>query len=670
MSPSRLPRVGLAIGICLGAGSACKVPLLDINAGFVTADASWFANEETLFVFYELGADQGLGDDSVLEIRYTTDDGTVGWTSLAELPAVHTHLSIDCGFESRCGSRSLHVPREPRQVGLRLRYHREGEISLEANTLLNIVGSGPAHSHRSLLVYGVFDESNRAIQWRSRHRFPTIRNEEAERLGLRRRFTIEAQRFGDDDLGTPDNPYAYGVECPPQFAGLELATVETDERAVFNVRDLPSAASSAAMVCADATAIDATGPFTTRAVAQKNPEVRPAFPVLRSPVRDATPIKYLLSVCERSISSDHLAMQRQRLFLDGVSPVCVDNWMNGTLADELAARFREDIERVRADGHDMVLSIAIHHDTPGLGAVLEEVLSTVLATDRDRTTPRVAGAFLLDSYGYHIDRDDLRRTAIWCPARLPDLDELEDVGSDASLVCAIVIDNPSLSLGPFDFGTLPIFPSRSMYLDFIDQYSDDQAGNMKSLAFRVPELPASANHVRLGDYGVATFLNGEVITADADDAFSFCNTDEYAGFVFRSADTPELMPVDTLPEWHEMARSGMAQQTYELGIVWDFPFLLHIEYEIVLAGSVSAFSASLPFGIGVDAEEFLGSDLWTTEEFPLAETLTQCRRFCDHPTFDSAGVYQVTQSFRAAYLAACYAPKYPRRSDSGFPHDP
>ena len=733
----------------VGVGPACKVPLSDIDAEFLIADTAWFAEEETLFVFYKVTAEQGLGDESVLEIRYTTDDGSVAWTSLNELPSVHTHLSVDCGFESRCGSRSIHVPKEPREVALRLRYHRDGVVSLDASTLFNVVGPGPAHSHRSLLVYGVLDKLNHAVQWRARHRFPTIRNEQAEELGLRRRFVIEAQRFGDLDLDLSNNPYAYGVDCPPSFTALDLATVETDARAVFNPDDLPPGASAAATVCANATVYDPTGPFTTTALARKNPEVRPAFPLLRSPIRDATPIKYVLSVCERTISSGHLAMQRQRLLIEGVSPVCIDDWTHERLVDELSARFKEDIERVRADGRDMVIAIALHHDTPSLGPVIEEVLSTTLAAERDRTTPRVAGAFLLDSYGYHVDNADVRRAVIWCPADLPEelgfddedsgdgesestpdggLDagateisptdadttdhrapdggktdggspgpekgdggapggdkgdggggekgdggqpddkepNLGDLAIDPSLACVIMPDTPSLSLGPFDLGTLPIFPSREMYLDFIDTYSDDQAGRMRSLAFRVPELPANAEHVPLGMFGVATFLNDEVITADADDAFSYCETEEYAGFVFRAAGPPDLLPLQALPGWHELAGG----ENYPIGIVWDFPYLLHIEYETIFAGAVSAFSASVPVGIGVQSEDDFGSEVWTTDEFPLAETLTQCRRFCDHPTFDSAGVYHVSDGFRSAYLYACYAPLFPQRGDSGFPHDP
>ena len=686
------------MAVMLWGTPGCKVPLSDINAAFTIADVAWFAEEETLFVFYELSAEQGLGPDSRVEIRYTTDAGSVPWTPLVSLEFVHPHVAVDCGFRSRCGSASLHVPLSPRNVELRLRYHREGALSLDAETALNIVGPGPPHTHRSLLIYGVFDETNRAVQWRARHRFPTIRNEEAQRLGLRRRFTIEEQRFGSAALGAEDNPYAYGVTCPSPFSpftpftALPFTTVDTTERAAFNVEDVPDEASDASEVCAQATVYGPNASFTTGAVARKNPEVRPAFPLLRSPIRDAVPIKYLLSVCGRTISDEHLEMQKQRLLMENASPICIDEGSEDRFIDALAARIRDDIEATRAQGRDMVLVFALHHDSDAFGGRIEGLLETLLGPERMRTTPRVAGAFVLDSYIYTVTQAQAARTVIWCPAEipveLPDLlggDEETDAGvgdadvddeldggffgediNTASLACAILPDNPDLSLGPFSFSALPIFPSRQVYLDFIDTYSARESGTMKSISFRVPELPPNAEHVFAGGFGVATFLNDEVLTAEPDDAFSYCESDEYQGFVFKEPFVMEPLPISALPEFH----SALPADTYRLGIFWEFPYLLRLRYETVTAGAISAFSATLPFGIASTTDQNFGSELWLEEEFSLAETLTQCERFCDHPTFDAAGIYQINDDFRTAYAAACYTPNFPRRGDSGFPSDP
>jgi hypothetical protein len=189
---------------------------------------------------------------------------------------------------------------------------------------------------------------------------------------------------------------------------------------------------------------------------------------------------------------------------------------------------------------------------------------------------------------------------------------------------------------------------------------------MRSLGFRAPERTPTSENVRLGEFGVATFFNNEVITAAPSDAFSYCLDELQGPFVFRFAGLPEPLPMLALPETHRLA----PQATYELGLAWDFPFLLRLEYEVSLAGSATAFDVSVPFGLaGLDGA-YYGSPLWTLSEFPLAAALTQCTRFCDHPTFDTAGVYNVKNAFRDVYGNLCYRPRYPRVTDGGFPRDP
>ena len=61
--------------------------------------------------------------------------------------------------------------------------------------------------------------------------------------------------------------------------------------------------------------------------------------------------------------------------------------------------------------------------------------------------------------------------------------------------------------------------------------------------------------------------------------------------------------------------------------------------------------------------------MWQADSFSLEETLTQCRRFCTHPTFDSAGAYNVADPFDTTYPSTCYLPLYPKLGDSGFPLD-
>ena len=112
-------------------------------------------------------------------------------------------------------------------------------------------------------------------------------------------------------------------------------------------------------------------------------------------------------------------------------------------------------------------------------------------------------------------------------------------------------------------------------------------------------------------YGVATFPNGELISADEDDAFSYCAGDESYVFLFRSQTlqnaafqaalaeqcaegavdatfcayaTLGVLPIQLLPLWH----GSFPEENYDLGLAWDFPFLLRMEYQASVAGAVTA----------------------------------------------------------------------------------
>lgn len=673
----------LVVALTLPLATCTKVRLYPVGAAFVVADATWFEEEQTLFFFTDVSAEQGLGDESVVEVTWVTDDGEVDWIPLSDVTNVHTHVPVDCGPDALCGSASVHVPELPRQVNIRLRYHRDGDLALLARPRLNIVHDGPMPDSRSLVVYGVFDRKNERVQWRGRHNFPTLRNEEVERLGLRRQIDIDAQHHGTPDEPLPfTNPYGYGEPCPDDYTPLDQTPLSFDERAAFNEELLPVDAYPSSEVCARATVYDAVGPFSAPALARKNPEVRPAFPALRSPVEDAVILPFFLGPCDRVISEDHEAMLRQRLLLGDIPITCTEGWDQEGFVDRLASTFRDAIEATRPDGRDMVLAVALNQDERGVTDVVEQALDEVVPQERLRNTPRVAGAFVLDSELHTVTTPELSQSAVWCPASLNVV--------DASIACAVAPDNPELELGPFSFSALPILPPRGQYLDFIATYSVNAAGRVTGLAYRVPEFSVTATHVDLGEFGAATFLDDEVITAEREDAFSICVDAEPNLYLFRPSilepgvvspddcaalGLPEevcalieygALPLDYLPDWHNFVADGV----YDLGVWWEFPYLARLDYETSFAGAVSAFGLSVPFGVRQPGQAYYGTPLWLEEEFSLEGLLTQCDRFCDHPTFDSAGIYQVLDDFRSAYAHACYAPQLPELGDGGFPRDP
>lgn len=649
------------MGLC----SCPKVPLVDIHAGFVMSDAVWFEDEQTLFVFYRVEAQQGIEPLSLLELRYRTDAEERAWTPLQSIASVHTHLSVDCGAKVRCGSWSLKVPLVPRQVGLRLRYHPQGSLALDSQVAFFKVESGPPHSNRSLVLYGVFDETNTRVQWRARHTFPNLRNHQVEEMGLRRHFRIWEERSGNVAAPDQGNQYWYAVaECPGQALGGEA--LESTERARFSETTLPVWASNHSTVCAKSLVQDGRGPFEAVAVARKNPEVRAAFPALRSPVRPALRVSFLLRPCHRTISNEHLAMQEQRLLLEGAPTICLDSWQVMGFSDSLATQFRAALDSHRGQGQDMVLSLALHHDdTSGrLARVVANALAAVLVFERDLSTPRGVGAFVFDSYGRSLGPSELSPLVLWCPAlTVDDLDQVDDASQRA---CPLMPDIPDISLGPFRFSALAILPTRTQYLTFISKYGAAQAGKMKQLDVLAPQLTAVSQNVSFGASGVATFFNNEIFTPAPTDALSYCASAASQSIVFRTPGMSSPMGLDQLPDIHQ----ALPEPAYSLGLVWDSPFLVRVSYEVVLGGQLNALGFSVPFGFrGVSGDEY-GSQLWKAESFDLQEVLKQCTRFCEHPTFRTDGVYQVGKPFRPDYANACYRPQFPKMGDGGFPLDP
>jgi hypothetical protein len=313
----------------------------------------------------------------------------------------------------------------------------------------------------------------------------------------------------------------------------------------------------------------------------------------------------------------------------------------------------------------MVLVLALHHDdTSGaLAAAVEQALAEVLPFERDRGSPRVSGAFVFDSFGHALARPELRRLVLWCPAQ-----EGDQPDAPARRSCPLLPVVPELKLGPFSLSNLPILPTRAQYLKFIDKYSEGQAGRMRELTFLAPERTATSSNVEVGDFGVVTFFNNEILTPAPGDVFSFCERGDprAASVVFRSAITPDPLPLAALGEVNELA----PQPAYALGVLWDFPFLAKLTYESDVAGVTGAFSLTVPFGVAITGKDTYGTALWEQGEFSLRHTLLQCTAFCTHPTFDSAGVYNVISTFRGSYRDRCYSPRNPVPDPGGFPRDP
>lgn len=671
----RTATVALLLAVLAGCGLYVpKVPITDIGAFFSIADATWFEREQTLFFFYRVEASQGLSDASQIEISWRTDDVTQAFAPLSSLPMVHEHVAVSCGPRTICGSVSVAVEKIPRDVQMRLRYHRDGELTLDSFAQLNIVDIGRPDDDRSAVIYGVFDERNTAVQWRLRHQFPTLRNEEVESLGLRRRLIIEDQAVGDLDNDSestlfPDNPYGYAfaAECPRAlFSSLGFADFEFNVRAQFAAEALPLSASDNGTICAKTTVFDAVGAFAAPALARKNSEVSSAFSALRTPVRPATQIRFFLETCNNIPSAIHRTMQLQRLQMSESDSVCIDDFAATDFVSRLSRRFQDRIDEVRVAGNDMVLVLGVQRADRlrEVSVAVERALAFVVDDEATKSSPRLAGAFVFDSAAYGVSSIVVASNVLWCPSTFGGAD-LEGIDNVSSRTCAIQA-NSDVVLGPLRIASLPILPTREQYLTFVDNFGEAQTGAMNALSFRAPTRTPQSDNVPLGSFGTGTFFNNEGVTADVDDRFSYCADNDTGTVIFRIAGFEDLFPLSVLPDFQDQAPQGR----YELGLAWDFPYLLQLNYTVVAAAAVTVANFTIPFGPSSPAEEFFGSGTWSQESFDISDVLLRCDRFCDHPTFDNAGVYNVQALFDQTYRSDCYRPTFPTRADGGSPLDP
>src|SRR5262249_1956192 len=163
----------------------------------------------------------------------------------------------------------------------------------------------------------------------------TLRNADVEALGLRRWFRVSEPRAVEVPMAD-DNFYLYGfaTHCPDSALSFDFPPTETDDRARWMNGTLPVSASTWPAVCDWSCVRDALGEYEVAAIARKNPEVHPAFPELRSPVKQNTTVGFVLKPCHREISATHLAMQTQRLLLAGAPTVCIDDTAGETFVTE------------------------------------------------------------------------------------------------------------------------------------------------------------------------------------------------------------------------------------------------------------------------------------------------------------------------------------------------
>jgi hypothetical protein len=217
----------------------------------------------------------------------------------------------------------------------------------------------------------------------------------------------------------------------------------------------------------------------------------------------------------------------------------------------------------------------------------------------------------------------------------------------------------------------------------VARYGEGAVGETTKITVLAPRRGADARDVVLGSFAadgndlidpfspfsstdIATFFDDEYLTLLPEERLSVC-AGQASGNVVAQAEAAEpAVPLDALPALHV----GDPRPRYQLGLRWDGAFYLRFDYRAVLGSATEVVGLTLPLSPSLPGAVSFREELWTAATFDLRDELQKCRRFCDHPTFDSAGIYQVQALFSPAYENDCYAPRFPTPADGGFPDDP
>jgi hypothetical protein len=359
----------------------------------------------------------------------------------------------------------------------------------------------------------------------------------------------------------------------------------------------------------------------------------------------------------------------------------------------LTNRIESLINDERVVGDDMVLSIVLNREDAdeAVAAALEAILHDVLVEERSKTSPRAVGAVVYDSASFTQQFPEAKPSLLWCPAAfgVDDLAELVDPSvlnqlyhCALGLDLAVPIDLPQ-PLDRLTIAQLPLLATRRQFTNYVARYGENAVGETTRITVLAPRRGADARDVPLGtslvdteevidpfspfsSTDIATFFDDEILTILPEEALSVCAGGASGTVVVQAATDEPPQPLDALPARHAVD----PRPRYQLGLRWDGAFYLRFDYRAVIGTTTEVVGLTIPFSPSLPGSVSFREELWTAASFDLRDELQKCRRFCDHPTFDSAGVYQVQTAYSPGYQNDCYAPVFPTPDDGGFPDDP
>jgi hypothetical protein len=293
--------------------------------------------------------------------------------------------------------------------------------------------------------------------------------------------------------------------------------------------------------------------------------------------------------------------------------------------------------------------------------ILAEKLNRKVAEERAMHSPRLVGAFVYDSSPAEERGVNLQAGVIWCPRLEPKGEGKGEPVSPTAANC-IGFRGGKADFGLFNF-VIPMgpFPTLDAYENHVRELGDRGWSRNPELSFQ--SVLTDVNSVNLPDQTV-TFFDGERLTLQKGEGLRVCRERDEEGILdnlmFRvtveGGEAPMLRSPNDLQGF---ARSVAAKTNLEVGIGWEQPFWGGLSFEIPVEGKVLSV---IPLNFSARERQKMGDGKWQRSLWPVGALLQKCTKYCDHPYFDEAGVYQVSSTWRGSWTA-CPRPRYPEPNE-------
>ncbi len=649
-----------------------KVPLRDVGQHLQTVNAHWFESEKTAYVFFEADAPPPSSSSAVFELNAGNE--TTEFRALSPDWSVHEHQIVRCG-DHVCGSFSFKSAEAPKEIILRLRYHASSPLETHMATGVQTHPNDGTSQAYSALVYGVFSGQNDRAQLRIESNFGDPNSSDVAKYGMTRRF--ESVDEVSSDFTTDDesrlqirtlSPFLY----PADICALKLNSHHGGRRGpVTRVQGNRAWSSLSydkhdtnAGSCFQVNTLDHNGSVLVSqfAVARKNPVLTQTPLKISTPLHASIKVPIVVNICGDSSGNpsplsapQYLDYQKHILGFDQATvDACFQLGQESIFSANLQTLLLQKLEAARAaaagSGGDLFFTVILNHrlgaEFDFMQSIVQSRLNDIIFAEAGKISPRLVGAFVYDSNENFSPKATGNPALIWCPRvrQKSEKDNLQDGGVNCITDHSGGIDLTLLSavapMGPF--------PNLTSFETYVAKWGT--GGLLKQVEFKIRSVPAGASTVQDSENQVTYFDSvrlsilpghGARVCSENDDgstldSLRFLNSTSTHPYPLTAADADASLRV--------------GNQSFRVGIEWEFPFLISVEYREKLSGTILGF---VPFSATGKTNKLLGEPKWNRANWDLGSYFQKCDQFCDHPFFDSAGTYQVSTSWRADRLGNC-----------------